>query len=298
MTTYDYTFGQFGSGTVNHPARLRKDILDSTITIALDGIAVSDKCYINFKADLSAGEVTILDGIVANYTDLPITEEPPIQPVKLYDVYNLDPDLARTKVKGVNFDVPATSWGKHAVEFPYEVNMLNGEGYAAFAHLGDICEFSVEPTVVGAVVAPAAQGATTLTVDDGLKNLFVNKDLFPGMWFQYERNPSGAPTGPDSTNPGDDENEVASFDPDTNTITLSSGLQTALSPGDYIYVVVKYGETVELQPDEFVDVGGRAAGAAPVPPNTKFNIWYYNSDSSAVRVRLRLNLKYGPLKES
>jgi hypothetical protein len=114
------------------------------------------------------------------------------------------------------------------------------------------------------------------------------------MWFQYERSPSGAPSGPDSANPGDDENEIESFDPDTNTVTLRTGISAALSPGDYIYLVVKYGETIELQPDEMVDVGGRAAGSAPVPANTTFNVWYYNSGAASKRIHLRLNLKYGP----
>ncbi len=218
--------------------------------------------------------------------------------VKEIDTEDLDPAFSRSKSVGVNFDVDAGQWGKKPVSFPYIVNVLNGEGYGAFIEDGDKAEFSIAPTLIGVAAQAAAQDATEIVVDSGIADLFAAKQVFPGMWFQYERggNPS-APNGSTSTNPGDDENEIESFDAQTNTVKLRSGIQAALSPGDLIYLVVKYGEEIELQPNEEVDIGGHASGSASLPANTIFNIWYKNSGASSKRVRLRLNTKYGPVKE-
>ena len=65
--------------------------------------------------------------------------------------------------------------------------------------------------------------------------------------------------------------------------------------GGLVYITAKYGDEIELQQDEAVNVGGSAAGSASVDAGVIFEIWYYAV--TAKRVRLRLNLKYGPIKE-
>jgi hypothetical protein len=217
--------------------------------------------------------------------------------VRAVDTEDLDSDKARTKVVGVNFDVSASSWGKKRISFPYVVNILNGQGFAGFCEDGDKSEFAVAPALIGVAAAGADQGATEIVVDPGIIGLFEAGTIFPGMWLQFERggNPE-APTEPDSQNPGDDENEVASYSVAESKVMLRQGLQTALSAGDLIYLVVKYGEEIELQQGEEVDVGGSAEGSAALPANTPFDVWYFNvNETDQKRVRLRLNMKYGPL---
>jgi hypothetical protein len=305
LTKYEYAYSAFTGLTPPHTkpnsGRLKDDIRKSTIVTAEDYIDTDDgtqACDIWFKDALSQDDQTTLDAVVAAHSGIPMTPALPVQPVKEIDVADLDSNYARTKVQGVNFSADPGMWTKKVESWPYSVDILNGEGYAGFADDGDKPAFRIVPTLVGVAVAPASQDATQIVVDDGIKALFVNKTIFPGMYLKFERGGDPQdPQGPDNPDPETDEYEIVSFDPDTNTVTLGTGLSTGISAMDLVYLVIYYGESIELQQGENVDVGGRAAGAAPVPADTEFEIWYYNVGASQKRVRLRLNYKYGPLKE-
>lgn len=220
-------------------------------------------------------------------------------PVQEIDVATLDPVYARSKSKGINFNAAALQWTKHEVVFPYVVNILNGEGYAGFSEDGDKCEFRVSPQLVGAVTAPASQNDTQVVVSDDVKNAFLAKAIFPGMFLKFKRD--GVPGYPDNPDPGSDEYEIASFTPsetpNASVVTLRTGLASDVPAMSLVYVTAKYGDTIELQSGESVNVGGVAAGSAAVDANVIFEIWYYNVGVALKRVRLRLNLKYGPVAE-
>jgi len=215
-------------------------------------------------------------------------------PVRIQDVEDLDPTKARSKVIGINFDASPNAWSKKGVSFPYRTNILCGKGYGGFCEDGDKVEFSMDPQQVGAVTAPAAQGDKTI-------NVYMPpeawEELLAGMWLQFDRNPGAEPV-PDSQHPGDDEYEVAEFDSEAGTITLRTGLATALSGGDAVFLVVKYGEDIEVQNKELVDVGADTAGSAALPANMVFNTWFFNASQTVTkRVRFRLSFKYGPVAQ-
>lgn len=217
-----------------------------------------------------------------------------VQPVKEIDVEDLDPLFARSSCEGVNFDAVAEGWTKENVSWPYRVNILNGEGFTGFVEDGDKSEFRIVPSLIGGVAVLAGAGATAIVVDDGIKALFAEKVIFPGMFFKFRRD--GVPGYPDNPNPQEDEYRIESFEPSTNTVTLNTGLATEVPQGSLVYLVIKYGQKIEHQTGEEIDVGGRASGSATIPENTVFECWFYNSGVSAKRVRLRMNLKYGPLR--
>jgi len=251
--------------------------------------------YTDFKPeDEGLPTVCPYNAAHTNIRDVTIfaTETTDPMPVRIQDVEDLDPTLARSKVKGINFDAPA-GWTKHGVSFPYLTNILCGKGYGGFCEDGDVVEFSIDPQQVGAMTAPAAQGDKTI-------NVYLPDEawaaLLNGMWLQFDRNPGAEPT-PDSTHPGDDEYEIADFDSVAGTITLRTGLATALSGGDAVFMVVKYGEQIEIQNKELVDVGADTAGSASLPANVIFNVWFYNSGTVQKRVRFRLSFKYGPVAQ-
>jgi hypothetical protein len=269
--------------------RLTEEIGTSVIVTALDHIDTDDvNCDIWFKEALSAGDETILDGIVAAHSGEPLEAPPSL--VRIQDVEDLDPNKARSKVKGINFDAPAGQWTKKGTSFPYRTNVLCGKGYGGFCEDGDKVEFSIEPQQVGAVTAPAAQGVKII-------NAYLPDEawaeVLQGMWLQFDRNPGAEPT-PDSLHPGDDEYEIESFDKSAGTITIRTGLETALSGGDAVFLLAKYGEEIELQNKELVDVGADTAGSAPLPANMIFNTWFFNGGVAQKRVRFRLSFKYGP----
>lgn len=76
MASYEYTIStDFPNGKVD-PSRLGAEIRASAIVTALEGSQTSgDTCTIIFKADLSAGDKTILDGIVAAHSGEPLPSE-------------------------------------------------------------------------------------------------------------------------------------------------------------------------------------------------------------------------------
>lgn len=251
--------------------------------------------YTDFKPeDEGLPTVCPYNAAHTNIRDVTIfaTETTDPMPVRIQDVEDLDPTLARSKVKGINFDAPA-GWTKFGVSFPYLTNILCGKGYGGFCEDGDIVEFSIDPQQVGAMTAPAAQG-------DKVLNVYLPDEawaaLLKGMWLQFDRNPGAEPV-PDSQHPGDDEYEIADFDSEAGTITLRTGLETALSGGDAVFMVVKYGEDIEVQNKELVDVGADTAGSASLLANMVFNVWFYNSGSVQKRVRFRLSFKYGPVAQ-
>ena len=243
------------------------------------------RCPYN-EAHTNIRDITLLDEV---------SDEP--TPVQEIDVATLDPVYARSKCKGVNFDAAAGQWTKKDTVFPYVVNILSGEGFAGFAEDGDKCEFRVAPQLVGAVTAPASQDDTQVVVSDTVKDAFLSKAIFPGMFMKFKRD--GIPGYPDNPNPQTDEYEIASFipseTPNASVVTFSTGLASDVPAGGLVYITAKYGDEIELQQDEAVNVGGSAAGSASVDAGVIFEIWYYAV--TAKRVRLRLNLKYGPIKE-
>lgn len=92
MAATKYTFSissAFPNGKVA-PDRLTQEIQNSAIVTALDYINTSgDDCDIWFKDALSAGDQTILDGIVATHSGEPLPAEP--EPVTI-DGARFDPD--------------------------------------------------------------------------------------------------------------------------------------------------------------------------------------------------------------
>lgn len=77
-TKYTYSVsGDFPNGAAA-PGKLHSEITSAAITIALDYVAsTGDVCDIWFKAALSAGEVTILDALVAAHDGVETTQDHP-----------------------------------------------------------------------------------------------------------------------------------------------------------------------------------------------------------------------------
>lgn len=73
MTTYDYPFSAFLNGAVE-PDRLIAEIKSTALSTKITRIDTrGTTCSIVFSSDLTAGEITTLDGIVAAHTGQPIT---------------------------------------------------------------------------------------------------------------------------------------------------------------------------------------------------------------------------------
>jgi hypothetical protein len=292
MATYDYSiYNDFPNHKVA-PGRLKQEIEEKPeITVALDVPAITtlaDVCSIHFKADLDASQQTALDQVVAAHGGEPLEPEEDPQWVKIDDCDDIPWAQARTKVIGIAFDVPAGEWYNHDFSFPYKVNMLSGGGEAGFSKDGDIFEFVIMPdTTIGALTAGGTIPADGTAVLSASPTVLENIGI--GYWAKFEANPANFPNSPEFL--------VLDYDEAAGTITVQgNGTEKAVSAADFVAMSIKYAENCEVQPGEYIDIGGQASGAASVPANTPLRLRYKNTDVAAIRVKLRLVMKYQPRK--
>jgi hypothetical protein len=196
-----------------------------------------------------------------------------IQGVKEIEVDGLDPDNASTKIKGLNFDAVGGDWTNKDFSFTYPVDLLMAEGHGGFVEDGDIIEFVVAPdTIIGVVYASANLGDEWVTV-----NPTVLANLKAGHFVRFG-------------NANDDEHLVTVVDIANSRIGISPGLTENKTAGENVLRSVKYVEDVELQPNEYINLGGQTFGAVAIPANTILRVRYYAV--SAKRIRGKLIFKY------
>ena len=77
MTSYQYDFSEFLNDTAD-AQKLQNQIDASSISIKCDGVTISykdEEVTIDFASDLSGGEITTLDGIVAAHDGIPYVDQ-------------------------------------------------------------------------------------------------------------------------------------------------------------------------------------------------------------------------------
>lgn len=75
MTTYNFTISTAFPNAKVAPDRLAQEIRESSITIAQEGINTSgDTCAVTFKATLSGGDETTLNGLIATHSGDPLPD--------------------------------------------------------------------------------------------------------------------------------------------------------------------------------------------------------------------------------
>jgi len=143
MSSTKYTYSvstDFPNHAVNVD-RLTLEIAHSAIIIALDYISVSeDVCDIWFKDELSAGDETILDGVVAAHSGEPIVPGP--EKVQIAGF----PDMGSWYYwkKGFRWELTAGETNLKDVKFDESLRLSGGGYYVpATSHEGDYVEFQI-----------------------------------------------------------------------------------------------------------------------------------------------------------
>jgi hypothetical protein len=282
VTPYAYSISTDFPNQKVDSSRLAQEIRDSAIVVALDGILVEgDACTISFKEALSAGDETILDGIVAAHSGEPLVPDLPVQPVKTIDTSSLDPNTANTRLKGFEFTAAAKDqgtdgkWTAYDVSFPYEINLLLGEGPSpAEGSEDDIMEFFVDPDrVIGGLIQAEVEGAEVIHVSPT-----VLQNIKPGFHV--------------AVGVGGDLHEVVAVNLENSTLSIVPNLEGDKPAGSYILRTIKYCETIHLTPGEPLDLGGQTSGSATVPAGVVLRVRYWNAQETPVRVKFRLVYKY------
>lgn len=136
--TYTYALSEFVGSThedVVDPARLRDEIEAAAITIALDETptVVGSNCDVTFKAAISSGEETTLDGIVAAHTGQPVTPDPmpvefPNRQINDVPFVALADRLGKDTIYSTHNYCDATSWYSESTRVTEQALTDTGDG--------------------------------------------------------------------------------------------------------------------------------------------------------------------------
>gem|GEM_PF-1886762 len=277
--SYTYTVpGSFPNGKVA-PARLDKEIRESAIVTALDGVSTGGTtCTVTFKAQLSSTDKQILDGdpsqtpnpatpcpvgsLIGDHSGEPLSEQVPI-PVQPVDTSGLDPETALNCTEGlyvpveigVNPSVLNQTW-----PFPIDAVAARYVFDNPEWELGDKFDaFGIgagDPSV-GPVTAPVAQGGRVIPV-------------YPTV-FQYVRHGLFVKFGNE-----DKEYRVASEDQQAGTITIMEDLEVALSGGEDVRLRRPFAISVPVHKGVLYPIGDLTAGSSLVSAGNVLRIRYHH----------------------
>lgn len=231
LTDYEYAYSAFtglvAPYTKPDPSSLEQEIQDSAIVTALDHIDTNDgtqMCAIWFKDALSGGDEATLNGIVAAHTGKPASTTSPF-PVKIVENNLLDPDHSLSATDGHHVVVKANQdYTDFPISYPYELDVLAARYFIpaddANVKAGDRFHIIGIPggdPFVGYLLQDTAQGETVVPVSET-----VFEYLRHGLDFKFGSH--------------DKIYHINAADPVTGTLTLSEGLEQAITVGDLIYI--------------------------------------------------------------
>lgn len=280
-TAYTYSISaDFPNGKVDS-ARLQQEIRASAIVTALAGISTGgDICSILFKAALSAEDETILDGIVATHSGEPLVDTTPM-PVKIVENNLLNPDTALSETDGHDVVIKAgQSLTEQDITYPYELDVLAARYWVATDNdnvkAGDRFDIVGIPggdPFVGYVTDNVAQGETVIPASETAFDY-----LRHGMMLKFESHAKIY--------------RILDDDPVAGTLTLSEGLEQAITVGDLIYVRRALCANMNVKKGVVVTIGDLNPGSAGLCANAKLHIMYYPESQPSADFTLCFELIY------
>ena len=188
----NYTYTYNVSQTLNNKVdtdRLTLEIHESTITIAMDYIDVSnDVISIVFKAEISDTEESTLDGIIATHTGEPLGPEIPIvksevltEHIKFVEAG--DTTQGMYSAQSIIIDISVGEYEKSVYfTWPFDIALMSGTLGVSEDMIGDEFIIDVGPnTLVGALIQPLSVGDTSIYVSPTvLEN--IKKGYYIGLY--------------------------------------------------------------------------------------------------------------------
>lgn len=275
-TTYDYV-KQCDAG------RLRKEIDGSTITIGVDSIKViGAQTSVTMKAELSAGEVTTLNGIVGSHINTPL-EENVAQPVKIEEG-DSGVTGGHTLVKGFHVPVNNQGWNEFDITFPFPVAIFSATwNNDAVNFADDMIELYVAPnTQIGQPTADIAISDVTFSVPQSvIDNVAIGyyitliDALDSNHTFECGR--------------------VIAISQGNMTITIETAAAEAWTAATTIIAMtIKVADEIHINGNGIEVAGSSKIGGSPVPANTIIRARYYSDQAppSNYIFHFRLQLSY------
>lgn len=264
MSDYVYSiYSDFPNHKVD-PSRLRQEIDTSAIVTALSTIStMGDDCTITFKAALSGGDETILDGLVASHSGEPLEPEETIGKVKIVDTEGLDPETATSCTEFVEVEVHSgDNTSEKIVSYPYPVDIAAAryvmeDPHYEYGDKFDVFGIPAGDPAIGGVTAPAAQDATTVHVSPT-----VFQVCKPGMFLKFQGH--------------DDEYRVEAMDAVAGTVELEVGLVQAVGAGETIHIRRPFLINGWVCKNVVYAIGDLTSGSSELAANDAIRIRYYH----------------------
>ena len=284
MTAYDYNLSDFPNNKVSVD-RLTQEIQQSAIVTALDHINVNDSLVsIFFKADLSTGDQTILDGIVAAHSGLALPGA--VQIVKsevltehLKFVEAGDTTQGMYAAQSIIIDVSAGDTEK-IVDFtwPFDIALMSGTLGVSEDMIGDDFMVDVGPnTLVGALIAPLNVGDTSIYVSPTvLQN--IKKGFYIGLY-----------------SPGDSGIEISQVidrDDANYALTLRYPSDVSANAGSYIAMCAKIIPKLYLHSIDKIEIGKQIPTGQRIPKNIPIRVHYHSNNGVAKKISFFVEYLY------
>jgi len=278
MTTYNYNITDFPNHKIDVD-RLTSEIRNSAITIALDHIdSDNSSASIIFKSDISSGEKTVLDNIVAAHSGNPLPENV-IQQVKIaveqpkyIEEGNVTQELFCAE--SLIIDISSGDTTK-VVDFswPFHIALKSGTIYASDEMIGDEMSVKIAPdTIIGVITSSIAVGDTSVNVSPTvIQNI---------KYGQY----AGLP------HLGKELGRVITVG--TDYLEFESPFDVSANAGSYIGMCAKIIPYLYFNNTRSIEIGKTVTTANRIPKNTIVRVEYKNNNGLAKKLSFFVEYLY------
>lgn len=261
--------------------RLKAEIEASAIVTALSVIStLGDVCTIFFKAALSSGDETILDGLVAAHSGEPLEPEMPVQPVKIITANLLNPVSSLSATDGHDVTVKAGQLvTEHDISYPYAIDALAARYYVPSASPAsvedrfDVIGIPGGDPFVGYVMDNVAQGETVIPVSETAFGY-----LRHGLYLKFASH--------------DKIYKIKAENPDAGTLTLFEELEQAILLGDLIHIRRMLMSNLQVAKGIERSLGDLSEGSSGLCANAKLRIRYRSAAAPTEDFVLSFELIY------
>jgi hypothetical protein len=282
---YTYLLSQFPNGKVDLNTFIDQ-IRNSTIAVALAHVDSNmTQVLIYFKAELSAGEITTLDSIVANHTGEPgpasidiVRSEQLTEHIRFVEAGDTTQGLYAAQ--SLIIDVSAGETDK-IVDFtwPYDIALMSGTLGISEDMVGDDFTIDVGPnTLVGALIQPLNVGDVSVYVSPTvLENIRIGYYL--GLYV-----PGG--------NDGIEISQVIDRDDENYCLSLLNPSDVSANAGSYVAMCAKIIPTLFLHSMDKVEIGKDIPTGQRIPAKLPVRVHYHNNNGVAKKVSFFVEYLY------
>ena len=284
MTVYTYNLSDFPNGKVNSD-RLSQEIHASVITISLASIDTNSAgVMISFKADLSAGEKTILDAIVANHSGEDLAQINPIMKAQILTEAVHWVESGQTTqdlfaAESLIIDISSGDTTKaQSFSWPYNIGIKSATIYATEDMIGDELVVHEAPnTLIGYLTAALDASDSIMHVSDTvLENIRVA--YYVGLYVPGEE--------------GIEISQVLAVNLKEKTLTLRTPSVISAPAYSYVAMCGKMIPFLLITYPGKIEIGKTIPTASRLPANIPIRAYYKNNNGKAKKVSIFVEYIY------